>query len=233
MTVAQGYPDYSRLTEWSDQILVNLQNVSVASPNTSSVFYVANVHSLYFFVSVGITAVDVQINWYTDASALNIVSGQAFTVGPGQSFSRTMRPRGPYVKIILATSSGAAITGTFLFTTTTAATFPLTDINSPVLISAESQPIAANTTTTNTASFVWVGAAHVQAHTDGTTWSWAVHLTDYQGIVKWIAGADQATGRRPHLIYLPPGIITVSITNGDNGAHNYWMSLVGDGGAAG
>src|SRR5512135_3518725 len=67
MTVSQGYPDYSRLTPWSDAIFVNDQVVTVPNSHVYSRMFVANVRALLInFIPAG-SDLSVTIRWYTDA----------------------------------------------------------------------------------------------------------------------------------------------------------------------
>lgn len=228
MTVSQGYPDYSRLTPWSDQIFINDTGVTHASGFAYPRMYMANVRALLFNIQPGSGALAFSFRWYTDAVTPNSFKSTQISVGQSQTATRTIRPLGPYLDIAVVSNAGGNVTYNLLLATTADTPLPMVDDNSPILINQLAIPIAATTTTTVNALNWWCGQAYAQAFTSGTNWQWTLKVTDYQGLTHQVAAKNQVTGIAGMYVFVPSGIVSMDVSNSDAAPKTFWAYLIGD-----
>lgn len=228
MTVSQGYPDYSRLTPWSDAIFVNDQTVTVSNLHTYSRMFVANVRALLVnFIPSGSNQ-SITIRWYTDANNPNFFYTTQISANDGQRVARTIRPMSPYCDMVVGNLAGGNITYTLVVSTTANTQLPILDDNEPVLINNIGLAIAASTTLTINATRWWSGKAFCQAFTSGSAWTWVLSRVDYNGNVTNIAQHNNTGGLDGVWVPALSGLLRVAITNSDASGRLYWIMLTGD-----
>lgn len=228
MSVAQGYPDYSRLTPWSDQFFINDQLAVHPSGFSYGPFDASNIRALAFDLQSTNQDIGFEFDWFTDSTALNSVYTTGISVGSSLRAIDTMRPIAPYFKMSVSVLGGGNVNFSALVTSASSTPLPVVDVNEPRLINQISVAIPASTTVQVSALRWWRGRAFIQVFTSGTNFSWTLTSKDYQGNSQEIVTQDQSYPKGGVWVPVPSGILNLSVTNSDAAPHSYWATMVGD-----
>lgn len=226
--VTQGAPDWSRQAPWSDQILINDQNVTNASPHVYPAMYVGNIRALLFHFTPQTADADVTITWYADLAATQILKADSVDTGNGQPIEFTIRPYSPVMKVTVQISGAGSLTYNLFVTTIADTSYPLYSTWRTQIIYTLGQAIGASSAVTVQAAWSFIGYAFVQGYTSGTSWDFQVFSKDFNGNIRQLLTHDNGRGQTPDYIYLPGGHLYATMNNRDAAAHAFSLYVMGD-----
>lgn len=200
---------------------------------TNSGFYTGGLEALFVaFDAFSSGAARLSLFWSTDQAGNMVIAEDVIdeSAAIGNGFGQSIPVKGPWMRASIQTHP-SLVTSVIA---TVGAMFAPSGIsgnaNTPNGAIMFGNPVFAVAPGTHQVATLggYGGMAAVQGFSrDGTNWTIEMHSVSYDGTIDqliWLIDQRRTT-QATDLIYIPPGIINVFVTNGDAANHNYTLVL--------